>query len=65
VPATVVRDRFHRTPIAAPGLSRTVYLAQRRGMAQPRAARALRDEIIRFLGETSTTGRLPPGVRTV
>ncbi len=63
VPATVVRDRFRATPIAAPGLTRTVYLAQRRGMAPPRAARALQDEIIRFLAETSATGQLPRGVR--
>jgi DNA-binding transcriptional LysR family regulator len=65
VPATVVRDRFRATPIAAPGLTRTVYLAQRRGMAPPRAARALQDEIIRFLAETSATGQLPRGVRIV
>ncbi|PKW18625.1 LysR family transcriptional regulator [Saccharopolyspora spinosa] len=64
VPATVVRDRFRGTPIADPGLTRTVYLAQRRGMAQPRAAQALQDEIIRFLYETSATGQLPPGVHT-
>jgi DNA-binding transcriptional LysR family regulator len=63
VPATVVRDRFRATPIAAPGLTRTVYLAQRRGMAPPRAARALQDEIVRFLAETSVTGQLPRGVR--
>jgi DNA-binding transcriptional LysR family regulator len=61
VPATVVRDRFHRTPIAAPGLTRTVSLAHRRGIAHPRAAQALRAEII----QTSTAGQLPPGVRTV
>ncbi|GLY64223.1 LysR family transcriptional regulator [Amycolatopsis taiwanensis] len=63
VPATVVRDRFRRTPIAAPGLTRTVYLAHRRGMAPPRAARALQEEIIRSLGEASAAGQLPPGVR--
>ncbi|MFD9957783.1 LysR family transcriptional regulator [Amycolatopsis sp. NPDC058986] len=65
VPATMVRDRFRGTPIAAPGLTRTVYLAARRGMAPPRAARALQGEIVRILGETSAAGRLPAGVRTV
>lgn len=65
VPATVVRDRFHRTPIAAPGLTRTVYLAHRRDMPPPRAAQALREQVIHFLTEGSVAGRLPPGVRTV
>lgn len=65
VPSTVVRDRFHRTPIAAPGLTRTVQLAHRRGMDPPRAAGALRQSIIDFLGSASAAHRLPPGIRTL
>lgn len=65
VPATVVRGRFEVTPIAAPGLTRTVYLAQRRGLAPTRAAHALQSEIIRYLREAATAGQLLPGVRTI
>lgn len=64
VPSTVVRDRFRRTPIAAPGLTRTVQLAHRRGVAPPRAAQALRHNIVDFLEQASAANELPPGIRT-
>ncbi|WP_091291862.1 LysR family transcriptional regulator [Amycolatopsis xylanica] len=65
VPTTVVRDRLHRTPIALPGMSRTVSLAHRRGITPTRAAQALHDTITRFLGETAEAGLLPAGVRPI
>lgn len=65
VPSTVVHDRFHRTPIAAPGLTRTVQLAHRRGMDPPRASRALRESIIAYLVNAAAASQLPPGIRTL
>jgi DNA-binding transcriptional LysR family regulator len=49
VPRTVVRDRFRATPIAAPGLHRTVLLARRRGLEPPRAAQALIESLTEYL----------------
>ena len=63
VPSTVVRDRFRATPFAAPGLSRTVLLAQRRSPAPPRAARALGDSLVGYLRAAAARGALPPGTR--
>ena len=41
VPSTVVADRFRVTPLASPGLRRTVQLARRRGIHMSRAAAEL------------------------
>ncbi len=60
VPSTVVGDRFRRTRFTEPGLSRVVRLAYRRDVEQPRAARALQDAVIRYLG-----GQLPPGMSSM
>jgi DNA-binding transcriptional LysR family regulator len=49
VPRTVVRGRFRATPIAAPGLHRTVLLARRRGLEPPRAAQVLIESLTEFL----------------
>ena len=57
VPSTVVGDRFRRTQFTEPGLNRVVRLAYRRDVELPRAARALQDAVVRFLG-----GQLPPGM---
>ena len=65
VPSTVVRDRFEVTPFIAPGLSRTVLLAQRRAPAPPRAARALGDSLIGYLRSAGASGALPPGTRAL
>lgn len=63
VPSTVVRGRFAMTPFTAPGVTRTVLLAQRRDPDPPRAARALTDSLVGFLRRAAATGELPPGTR--
>ncbi|UQX88482.1 LysR substrate-binding domain-containing protein [Jatrophihabitans telluris] len=63
VPSTVVADRFEVTPFAAPGLSRTIALAQRREVDPPRAAQALQDCILDYLRASAAAQSLPPGVR--
>jgi DNA-binding transcriptional LysR family regulator len=49
VPRTVAGDRFRVTALAPPGLSRTILLAQRRGLALPHAAQALADTLVLLL----------------
>jgi DNA-binding transcriptional LysR family regulator len=48
VPQMVVagRPHLHATPLAPPGVRRTIALARRRGVSLPHAARALRDMIL-------------------
>jgi DNA-binding transcriptional LysR family regulator len=65
VPSTVVGDRFRLTRFSAPGLSRTVQLAYRRDLEPPRAVRALREAITRYLGSAAQDGRLPLGTRAL
>nr|WP_269328994.1 LysR family transcriptional regulator [Kineosporia babensis] len=67
VPSTVVAGRStHRvTPIAAPGLSRTIGLAHRRGAQPSRAAQELRAELLGYLGSASVDGTLPPGTELI
>lgn len=55
VPHTVVGDRFRVTPLAPPGLSRTILLAQRRGMALPHAAQALADALVALARRITAT----------
>jgi DNA-binding transcriptional LysR family regulator len=64
LPSTVVAGRTtHRvTPIAAPGLSRTIGLAHRAGAQPPRAARELRQALMEYLTEAH---RLPLGTRLI
>jgi len=62
VPSTVVGDRFRATPFTPPGLRRTVRLARRQDVQQPRATAALQDSILRFLANASRAGTLPVGV---
>jgi DNA-binding transcriptional LysR family regulator len=63
VPSMVVagRERLHTTPLAAPGLSRTVALAHRRDVEPPRAAREFRATLLARLGSSA----LPPGVEVI
>ncbi|WP_016696736.1 LysR family transcriptional regulator [Actinoalloteichus spitiensis] len=67
VPSMVLADRpgLRRTPLAAPGLSRTVALAHRGDTAPTHAARALRDTLFAVLADTAADGRLGPGVRVL
>lgn len=65
VPSTVVGDRFRMTQFAEPGLSRVVRLAFRRDVELTRAARALQEEIVRFLAGEGGLGHLPPGISSL
>ena len=65
VPSTVVRERFRATPLAAPGLHRTVLLARRRGLEPPRAAQALIAGLTDFLREGGAAATLPPGTASL
>jgi DNA-binding transcriptional LysR family regulator len=67
LPSTVVAGRStHRvTPIASPGLSRTIGLAHRRGAAPSRAARELQQALLEYLSEASRDGRLPIGTELI
>ena len=67
LPSTVVAGRAtHRvTPIAAPGLSRTIGLAHRRGAQPPRAARELRKALMEYLRDAAATGKLPLGTELI
>jgi DNA-binding transcriptional LysR family regulator len=67
LPSTVVAGRStHRvTPIAAPGLSRTIGLAHRRGAEPPRAARELQQTLMEYLTHAAATGTLPLGTELI
>ncbi len=62
VPRTVTGDRFRVTSFAAPGLSRTILLAQRRDIELPHAARALAGELV-ALASRLGLGRGSPWLR--
>jgi DNA-binding transcriptional LysR family regulator len=64
VPSMVLVNRplLRATPLAPPGMRRTIALAQRRRAVLPHAAEALKATI---LGHISTGGALPLGVRAV
>lgn len=52
-------------PIAPPGLHRTVALAHRRDVQPSRAAGMFRDTLLEHIRVSGTSGRLPPGVRSL
>jgi DNA-binding transcriptional LysR family regulator len=58
VPSTVVDERVRSTPFSAPGLTRTIGLAQRRGATPPRAAAALQERIATYLAQAAAAGQL-------
>jgi DNA-binding transcriptional LysR family regulator len=64
VPGTVISGRRHlrATPLAPPGVLRTVALAHRREAVLTHAAQALRDSLLAYLHTASDNGTLPPGV---
>ncbi|MEU4691181.1 LysR substrate-binding domain-containing protein [Actinoplanes sp. NPDC023714] len=63
VPSMVLANRplLRATPLAPPGMRRTIALAQRRGAVLPHAAAALREVITEHIA----SGRLPFGVRAL
>jgi len=64
VPGIVVarRPRIRVTPLAPPGVQRTIALARRREAVPTHAARALRRIVLDYLRTAAESGGLPPGV---
>lgn len=64
VPSMAVagRERLRITPLARPGVQRTVAVAHRRDVTPTHAARAFRDTLLAYLTEASAWSTLPPGV---
>lgn len=67
VPSLVLaaRPRLMATPLAPPGVRRTVVLAHRREYPPTYAARALYDAILAYLDDADSIGNLPVGVLRV
>lgn len=67
VPSMVLAGRagLRATPLAAPGLSRTIAFAHRSGVAPIHAARAFRTTLLETVTDSAARGDLPPGVRRV
>ncbi|WP_328478980.1 LysR substrate-binding domain-containing protein [Actinoplanes sp. NBC_00393] len=63
VPSMVLANRplLRATPLAPPGMRRTIALAQRRGAVLPHAAAALREGLLEHIA----AGELPIGVRAL
>jgi hypothetical protein len=53
------------TPLAPPGLQRTIALAHRKDVQPTHAARAFHETLLDFLAETEAGGDLPPGVSRI
>ncbi|MFI7126276.1 LysR family transcriptional regulator [Nonomuraea sp. NPDC050153] len=64
VPSMVLDGRpgLSGTPLAPPGLSRTIALAQRKDVEPTRAAQAFRETLLSFVVEAGHEGTLPQGV---
>ncbi|HEV7625120.1 MAG TPA: LysR family transcriptional regulator substrate-binding protein, partial [Streptomyces sp.] len=64
VPSMVLSGRpgLAGTPLAPPGLQRTIALAHRKDVHPTHAARAFRETLLEFLADTEVRGDLPPGV---
>ncbi|MQA78890.1 MAG: LysR family transcriptional regulator [Streptosporangiales bacterium] len=67
VPSMVLADRagLRATPLAAPGLSRTIALAHRSGVTPIHAARAFGTTLLETVADSAARGGLPSGVRRV
>ena len=65
VPSLVLPGRpgLTGTPLAPPGLRRTIALAHRKDVRPTHAARAFQETLLGFLADAETSGGLPPGVR--
>jgi hypothetical protein len=53
------------TPLAPPGLTRTIALAHRKDVAPTRAAQAFRATLLFFLAKAFHSGSLPQGVELI
>lgn len=64
VPSMAVagRERLRTTPLARPGVQRTIALAHRRDVTPTHSARAFRDTLRAYVTEASAWSTLPPGV---
>ncbi|KAA2259557.1 LysR family transcriptional regulator [Solihabitans fulvus] len=67
VPSMVLTARplLRGTPLAPPGLSRTIALAHRTDVAPTNAARAFRTVLLEFLRQEAEADRLPQGVELI
>ncbi|WP_049569345.1 LysR family transcriptional regulator [Nonomuraea sp. SBT364] len=67
VPSMVLDGRpgLAGTPLAPPGLSRTIALAHRRDVEPTRAAQAFRATLLAFVVEAGQEGTLPQGVELI
>jgi DNA-binding transcriptional LysR family regulator len=67
VPSMVLDGRpgLSGTPLAPPGLSRTIALAHRKDVELTRAAQAFRDILLSFVVEAGHEGTLPQGVELI
>ncbi|PZM97103.1 MAG: LysR family transcriptional regulator [Actinobacteria bacterium] len=64
VPRVVLtgRPRLHATPLARPGVQRTIGLARRREIVLSHAAQALRETLFTYLRDAARSGELPAEV---
>lgn len=67
VPSMVLDGRpgLAGTPLAPPGLTRTIALAHRKDVAPTRAAQAFRATLLFFLAKAFHSGSLPQGVELI
>ncbi|MEV8630140.1 LysR substrate-binding domain-containing protein [Streptosporangium sp. NPDC051023] len=67
VPSMVLDGRpgLTGTPLAPPGLRRTIAIAHRKDVEPTRAAQAFRDTLLFFLAEASHEGSLPEGLELI
>jgi DNA-binding transcriptional LysR family regulator len=67
VPSMVLAGRpgLTGTPLAPPGLRRTIALAHRKDVQPTHAARAFHETLLTFLAEMAAGGGLPPGVERI
>ncbi|WP_329241951.1 LysR substrate-binding domain-containing protein [Actinoallomurus sp. NBC_01490] len=67
VPSMVLSGRagLVGTPLAPPGLERTIALAHRKDVHPTHAARAFHETLLTFLAEAESRGDLPPGVSRI
>jgi DNA-binding transcriptional LysR family regulator len=67
VPSMVLSGRpgLVGTPLAPPGLQRTIALAHRKDVHPTHAARAFHETLLSFLEDAEADGGLPPGVQRI
>ncbi|MEU6742380.1 LysR family transcriptional regulator [Streptosporangium sandarakinum] len=67
VPSMVLDGRpgLTGTPLAPPGLQRTIAIARRKDVEPTRAARAFHDTLLFFLAEAAHDGSLPEGLELI